>query len=90
MIDDDVVRDDDRDDHARREVSLRTERHNKNRLEGLGRGAAAAATRARALAPGGRRAVAVALGECAHVKTVSSTLLLRVRENFCFDRPFRV
>ena len=58
MIDDDVVRDDDRDDHARREVSLRTERHNKNRLEGLGRGAAAAATRARALAPGGRRAVA--------------------------------
>ena len=50
MIDDDVVRDDDLDDHARREVSLRTERHNKNRLEGLGRGAAAAATRARALA----------------------------------------
>ena len=38
MIDDGVVRDDDRrEDHARGEVSLRTERHNKNRLEGGGR-----------------------------------------------------
>ena len=35
VIDDGVVRDDDRrEDHARGEVSLRTERHNKNRLEG--------------------------------------------------------